>query len=174
MENWVTHPEFMKIYFKNTNDGEGIPDSLVKKIHKARLFNLGFAKVEYLAATYLDLFWHGQEFLSPVEDATAFEKKAMDKIGLIDEIIPRYKSPYFAHVWDYGYDSAYYSYLWSEVIEADIFDSFLEKGIFNHENAKELEEKVLSQGSMDTEMNLFKNFRGREPQVDALLRRLGF
>ncbi len=172
MENWAGDPEVIKTYAKHYKTGEPIPDALVEKIKKAKLFNMGFDTVEYLAACYLDMDWH--TLTDPKEqDAAAFEKASMDRIGLIPEIVVRYRSPYFSHIFAGGYSAGYYSYIWSEVLDADAFEAFKETSLFDQATAKSLRDNILSRGNTEDPMVLYKRFRGREPKVDALLKRRG-
>jgi len=173
MENWALHPEVIKIYAKHYQTGEPIPQELLDKINNARLFNLGFATVEYLAASFLDMDWHTLE--EPVEkDPIEFEDQSMEKIGLIPEIVVRYRSPYFSHIFSGGYSAGYYSYIWAEVLDADAFEAFKQKGLFDQETAQALRKHIYSAGGTDEPMELYKKFRGHEPKVEPLLRRKGF
>jgi len=173
MENWAGDPEVIKTYAKHYQTGEPIPQELVDKIKKADLFNLGFSTVEYMAACYLDMDWH--TLSEPVEeDATAFENAAMKKIGLIPQIVVRYRSPYFQHIFSGGYSAGYYSYIWSEVLDADAFQAFKETSLFDQATAKSFRENILSKGGSEDAMELYKRFRGREPKVEPLLKRKGF
>ena len=173
MENWGGHPEVLKMYARHYKTGEPIPDDLLEKVRKSKLFNRGFAETEYLAACYLDMDWHTLK--SPEEkDCLTFEKASLDRIGLIPEIIVRYRTPYFRHIFAGGYSAGYYSYVWAEVLDADAFEAFKEKGLFDRETAGKFREHVLSAGGTDDPMVLYKRFRGAEPKVDALLKRKGF
>ena len=173
MENWAGDPEVIKTYAKHYQTGEPIPQALVDKIKKAGLFNQGFATVEYMAACYLDMDWHTlTEAAEP--DARAFEDASMKKIGLIPEIVVRYRSPHFQHIFSGGYSAGYYSYIWSEVLDADAFQAFKETSLFDPATAKSFRENVLSRGGTEDAMELFKRFRGREPKVEPLLKRRGF
>lgn len=173
MEHWAGEPQVLKMYAKHYITGEVIPDVLMKKLQDSRKFNQGFATTEYLAAAILDLKWHSLTTDS-LQNTAAFEKKAMDEIGLISEIIPRYKSTYFNHVFSGGYSAGYYAYIWAAVLDADAFQAFKETGdIFNQEKAKLFREQVLSKGGTDDPMILYKNFRGQEPNIDALLENRG-
>ncbi|MEN6454184.1 MAG: M3 family metallopeptidase, partial [Prolixibacteraceae bacterium] len=125
MENWVTEPEVLKVFAKHYQTGETIPDELVQKIVNSGYFNQGFETVEYVAASLLDMDWHTLPFEG---DVNAFEKTSMDRIGLIDEILPRYRSTYFAHIFSGGYSAGYYVYMWAEVLDADAFAAFKESG----------------------------------------------
>jgi peptidyl-dipeptidase Dcp len=169
MEHWAGEPQVLKMYAKHYITGEVIPDALMKKLQDSRKFNQGFATTEYLAAAILDLKWHTLT-TSELQNTAAFEKKTMDEIGLISEILPRYKSTYFNHVFSGGYSAGYYAYIWAAVLDSDAFKAFKETGdIFNQEKAKLFREQVLSKGGTDDPMILYKNFRGQEPNIDALL-----
>ncbi len=174
MENWMGEPEVLKLYAKHYQTGEIIPDELIEKISASGKFNNGFGTVEYMAAAYLDMGYHTLTTVDLV-DAKSFEVEQMDKIGLIDEIIPRYRSTYFNHVFggDPSYSAGYYSYLWSEVLDADAFMAFKETSIFDKETAKRYR-KMLSQGGTKPGMELYVEFRGSEPKIDPLLRKKGF
>jgi peptidyl-dipeptidase Dcp len=151
-----------------------MPDELIEKIRNARYFNQGFATTEYLAASFLDMDWHTQRVANADIDVLAFEQTSMDRIGLIDEIIPRYRSPYFQHIFAGGYSSGYYSYLWAEVLDADAFEAFLETGdVFNQQVARAFRQHILSRGGTEDPMALYKRFRGKEPGIEPLLRRRG-
>ncbi|MGL5317821.1 MAG: M3 family metallopeptidase, partial [Bacteroidales bacterium] len=171
MEHWATEAEVLKMYAKHYKTGEVIPDSLITKINNAGTFNQGFTTTELVAAAILDMKWHmldkTQEF-NPAE----FEKKAMQEIGLIPEIAPRYRTPYFRHIFCNDYCAGYYSYLWAEVLDADAFDAFKEKGIFNQEVATAYR-NILKKGGSVEPMELYTTFRGHEPNPDALLRNRG-
>jgi len=173
MENWMSHPDMLKLYAKHYKTGEVIPTELVEKMNKANAYNEGFRSVEYMAASYLDMDWHTINDTLP-RKTVDFENKSMQKIGLIKEIIPRYRSTYYAHIFGGGYASGYYSYLWAEVLDADAFDAFEQSGdIFNPELAKKYK-KLISSGGTKSGMELYKEFRGREPKIDALLKKKGF
>lgn len=173
MENWMGEPEVLKLYAKHYETGEVIPDELIEKITASGKFNQGFATVEYMAASYLDMGYHTLK-TTELQNAKDFEIEQMNKIGLIDEIIPRYRSTYFSHVFggDPSYSSGYYSYLWSEVLDADAFQAFKETSIFDQETAKKYRH-MLSQGGTRPGMDLYVEFRGREPKIDPLLRKRG-
>jgi len=173
MENWAEDPEVIKTYANHYQTGESIPDFLVEKIKNTGLFNKGFETVEYLAACYLDMDWH--TLTEPKEqDTAAFETASMAKIGLIPEIVVRYRSPFFSHIFSGGYSSGYYSYIWSEVLDADAFQAFKETSLFDQATAKSLRDNILSRGGTEDPMVLYKKFRGREPNVEPLLKRKGF
>lgn len=173
MENWALHPEVLKTYAKHYKTGEVIPKELVDKIEKSSLFNQGFATVEYTAASYLDMDWHTIKEEKEL-DANKFENRSMSKIGLIPEIKPRYRSTYFNHIFAGGYSSGYYSYLWSEVLDADAFEAFKESGdVLNKELAAKYRKYILSAGGTEDAMELYKKFRGKEPSIEPLLKRRG-
>lgn len=171
MENWASEPEVLKMYAKHYKTGEVMPQELVDKVVKASQFNQGFATTEYVAASLLDMEWHTQT--APVTDVNAFEKAAMDKYGMIGEIVPRYRSTYFAHIFSGGYSSGYYSYMWAEVLDADAFNAFKENGIFDKATAKSLRDNIFSQGGTEDPMKLYVQFRGAEPNTTPLLERRG-
>ncbi len=172
MENWVFEEDVLRMYARHYESGELIPQELVDKLKNSQLFNQGFASVEYLAAAFLDMDWHTLE--EPKElDAIAFEEKSLQKIGLIPQIVVRYRSPYFSHIFSGGYSAGYYSYIWSEVLDADAFEAFKEKGLFNQEVALSFRKHILEKGGTDEPMRLYINFRGSEPKVEPLLRRKG-
>ncbi len=175
MENWALEPEVLKVYAKHWKTGQVIPDELLAKIKKAERFNQGFATVEYLAASYLDMNWHTLKEAKEVEPR-AFEKAALDKIQLMPEIISRYRSPYFQHIFAGslgGYSAGYYSYIWSEVLDSDAFQAFKEKGLFDPATAKSFRTNILEKGGTMEAMDMYKAFRGREPSVAPLLEKRG-
>lgn len=173
MEHWAFEPEVLQFYAKHYETGAIIPDELVEKMKSASKFNQGFATVEYLAASLLDMGYHtlpaGQQV-----DPVSFEKTQMEKLGLIDQIAPRYKSTYFQHVFSGGYSAGYYSYIWSEVLDSDAFAAFKETGnIFDPATAASFRRNVLEKGDTDDPMNLYKAFRMRAPEVKFLLKNRG-
>ena len=172
MENWATEPEVLKLYAKHYQTGEVLPQEFVDKIKESSKFNQGFTTVEYLSAALLDMDWHVNTEKSTF-DVNDFEKKSLDKIGLIPQIIVRYRSTYFAHIFASDYAAGYYSYIWAEVIEADAYGAFEENGIFDAATAKSFRDNILSKGGTIDPMQMFINFRGREPKIDALLERRG-
>jgi peptidyl-dipeptidase Dcp len=172
MENWALEPQVLKTYARHWQTGEPIPDELIAKIKAAERFNQGFATVEYLAASFLDMKWHTLADVKDLE-ATAFEKTALDKIGLIPQIVSRYRSPYFQHIFSGGYSAGYYSYIWSEVLDADAFQAFKDKGIFDAGTARSFRTDILEKGNTADAMEMYKAFRGREPSVQPLLEKRG-
>jgi len=172
MENWMTQPEVLAQFAKHYKTGKVIPNALVQKIQAASKFNQGFATVEYMAATKLDLDWHTVTDFTP-KDAAKFEAESLDKMGLISEIAPRYRSTYFSHIFSGGYSAGYYSYLWSDILGADAFEAFKENGIFDKATADAFKNTVLSQGGSEDPMLLYKQFRGKEAGIEPLLRSRG-
>ena len=169
MEHWVLEPEVLKVYAKHYQTGEIIPQEIVDKLDKASKFNTGFATVEYLAASLLDMEYHSLTETKEL-DIRAFEKSTMEKYGLIPEIKPRYRSSYFNHIWASGYAAGYYAYMWSEILDADAFQAFKETGnIFNKEVAAKFEKEILSKGGTRDPLEMYIAFRGKEPGIDALL-----
>ena len=174
MEHWVFEPEVLKVYAKHYQTGEVIPQELVDKIVKSSKYGQGFATVEYLAASLLDMDYHTlKEHLSGM-DIEAFEAEAMNKRGLIRQIPPRYRTTYFGHTMEGGYTAGYYSYIWAEVLDADAFEAYKETGdIFNPEVASKFRKYVLTPGGIDDAMDMYKNFRGKEPGIEPLLKNRG-
>ena len=173
MENWCMHPDVLKNYAFHYETGEPIPDELIQKIKNSAKFNQGFKTVEYLAASFLDMDWH--TIKEPVEkDVNKFENESMDKIGLIDEIAPRYRSTYFSHIFSDEYSAGYYSYIWAEVLDADAFKAFEETGdVYNSTLAEKYRKFILSKGGTEDAMELYKKFRGKEPSIEPLLEKRG-
>ena len=172
MENWAFQKDLLKEYARHYETGEIIPDELVAKIEAAGTFNQGFMTTELTAASILDLKWHMLESMDGI-DAMEFEAEACRQMGLIDEIIPRYRSTYFAHIFSGGYSAGYYSYLWAEVLDKDAFELFKQKGIFDKETAMSFRRNVLEMGGSDEPMDLYRRFRGADPDASALLRARG-
>ena len=172
MENWALAPEVLKMYARHYQTNEPMPEDLIKKIENSQLFNQGFETVEYLAASFLDMDWHALT-VPEEKDVTGFEKESLNKIGLIPEIESRYQSTNFQHIFSGGYSSGYYSYIWAAVLDADAFEAFEEKGLFDHATALSFRKNILEKGGSEDPMELYKRFRGREPKVDALLKRRG-
>ena len=171
-EHWAFQPELLKEYAHHYKTGELIPDSLVEKINAAAKHNMGFMTAELSGAALLDLNWG---HLNPEGDidVMAFENSVAEKLGMPEELTFRYRSPYFKHIFgDDGYASGYYTYLWAEVLDADAFELFKEKGVFDAETAAALK-KVLESGASEDPMILFETFRGHTPSSDALLRQRG-
>ncbi len=172
MENWAFQKDVLTGYARHYETDEVIPDELVEKILAAETFNQGFMTTELAAASILDLKWHMLESVEGVDPET-FEAQACKEMGLIDEIIPRYRSTYFAHIFSGGYSAGYYSYLWAEVLDKDAFELFKEKGIFDTETSMSFRRNVLEMGGSDEPMDLYRRFRGADPDPAALLRARG-
>lgn len=173
-EDWCIQPAILKNYARHYETGEPIPDELLQKLLQARQFNQGFETLEYLAAAILDLEWHT---LGPDEipdDVAAFEATTLKKYGVdVPAVPPRYRTPYFAHIWGGGYAASYYAYLWSEVLAADAFAFMQMNGGATRENGRRFRREVLSRGSARDPMESYRAFRSQEPTVDALLIRRG-
>lgn len=172
MENWAAEPEVLKLYAKHYKTGGAIPDALIKKLQESATFDQGFATVEYLAAAYLDLDYHTLPKMY-TNDINAFEKHSMNKIGLIDAIIPRYRSNYYNHIFNGGYSAGYYSYIWSGVLDTDAFEAFKTSSLFDAKTAKSFRTNILEKGGTLDAMQMYKNFRGAEPSIEPLLRKRG-
>jgi len=186
MENWAFHPEVLADYARHYETGEVIPAELVEKINAAGTFNQGFMTTELAAASILDLKWHMLNVIpsdssvipSEVEESPSsfveqFESEACRQMGLIEEIIPRYRSTYFAHIFSGGYSAGYYSYLWAEVLDKDAFELFMEKGVLDVETAMSFRKNILEKGGSDEPMDLYRRFRGADPDPSALTRARG-
>jgi len=173
MENWASEPEVLKVYAKHYKTGEVIPTELVEKIKNAnQKFNQGFTKGELLAASFLDMDWHTAE--NPAQlDVNTFETQSLNKIGLIPEIVVRYRSTYFNHIFSSMYSAGYYSYTWAEVLDADAFEAFKENGLFDQKTALAFRKNILEKGGSADPMTLYVRFRGAEPKIEPLLERSG-
>ena len=172
MENWCRHPQVMKSYARHYQTGEAIPDELIRKIDAAATYGQGFITTELLAASLLDMDYYTLREKRAI-DPLQFEEQAMQRIGLIPEIISRYRSPYFQHVFTTGYDAGYYSYTWTAILDADAFEAFVESGdLFNPELARKFRH-LLESGNTIEPMVLYRGFRGKDPSPKALLKRKG-
>lgn len=172
MENWAAEPEVLKMYAKHYKTGEIIPDALIEKMKKAGTFDQGFATTEYLAASFLDMKYHtATEEIK--DDVNTFEINAMKEAGLIDAIIPRYRSTYFSHIFAGGYSAGYYSYIWSAVLDTDAFEAFKTAGLFNSEKALMFRKYVLEKGGTEDPAELYRKFRGADPKIEPLLKKRG-
>jgi peptidyl-dipeptidase Dcp len=172
MENWAAHPDVMTTYARHYETDEPIPADLVQKIVKSEKFNQGFSTVEYLAASILDLDWHTLADTT-VRDVSAFEGKTFARIRLMPEIVSRYRSPYFAHVFSGGYSAGYYGYIWAEVLDADAFEAFRENGLFDRKTAESFRRNILERGGMEDPMVSYDRFRGKKPTIEPLLKKRG-
>ena len=177
-ENFAFQPEILDVYAHDYRTGEPIPAALVEKIGNSLKFNQGFMTGELCAASILDMKWHEltAEELEKFTDAQSirdFETKVCAEMGLIDEIIPRYRTTYFNHIFNSGYSAGYYSYLWSEVLDVDAWEKFVADGVFNPATAKAFRETFLEKGGSEDPMTLYRQFRGADPDPSALLRSRG-
>ena len=173
MENWVSEKECLNLFAKHYKTGELIPDSYIESIKKSDQFMSGSACIRQLTFVALDLAWHSitSDFAGDIE---SFEKAATEKFSLLNRVNNTSLSTAFGHLFAGGYSAGYYSYKWAEVLDADAFEYFKEKGIFNKDVAKKFREEILEKGGTDHPMNLYVNFRGREPKAEALMKREGF
>lgn len=173
LENWAGEPEILKTYALHYETGEPIPDELINKLKKSSHFNQGFATSEYIAAAILDMDYHTMDVSGDL-DIRALENASMKKLGLIDEIIPRYRTTYFSHIFSGGYAAGYYVYLWAGVLDADAFEAFKESNdVFNPELASLFRKHILAENSLGEGMEQYVKFRGKEPSIDPLLRQRG-
>jgi peptidyl-dipeptidase Dcp len=171
MEHWAMEPTVLKHYATHYQTGEAIPDKLIDKIVKSGLFNQGFITVEYLAASLLDMKYH--TITEPKDlDINQFEKAYFEKIGLIPEIISRYRSTYFNHIIG-GYAAGYYSYIWAGVLDCDAFEAFKETSLFDQKTANAFKTSILEKNGTADYVSMYVNFRGREPKIEPLLKKRG-
>ncbi len=171
LEHWATEPEVLKMYAVHYQTGEPIPDELIEKINNSSYFNQGFTNVEYLAASLLDISYHMLADTGAI-DIEAFESNYLSSLGLIEEIQPRYRSTYFTHIIG-GYEAGYYSYLWSAVLDNDAYEAFREHGIFDQTTANSFRNNILAKDGTSNHEQLYRDFRGKDPTVDALLKNRG-
>jgi peptidyl-dipeptidase Dcp len=173
-EHWALEPTVFANYAKHYSTGAPIPQSLVDKIRKAKTFNQGFGTTEYLAASLLDIAWHNLPAGSPQQDVDAFEQAALTKYNIaMPEIPPRYRTSYFTHIWSNGYASSYYAYLWAEVIDDDAYAWFVENGGMTRANGQKFRDMILSRGQTRDVADLYRAFRGKEPDVKYLIEERG-
>ena len=174
MENWCYEPQVMRTYATHYQTGELMPDSLIEKIQRSKTFNQGFVMTELLSASILDMDYHSIDNTANF-NVEAFEKQSLERMGMIPEIIVRYRSTYFSHIFTTGYEAGYYSYTWSAVLDADVFHAFVETGnVLDKETATRFRKQVLERGNTDDPMTLYRNFRGKDPDPRYLLERKGF
>ncbi len=177
LEHWTSQPQMLEIYARHYETGEVIPTDLVERLLAASNHNQGFATTEYVAASLLDMRWHMLSYdeAMQITDAKAFEDQILDEYGLIDEIEPRYRSQYFSHTFAGGYSAGYYAYLWSEILDADGFNAFLEaEDIFDPETAGRLKKWIYEAGGLREADELYREFRGKDPSIEPLLEGRGF
>ncbi|MFL2815899.1 MAG: M3 family metallopeptidase [Alphaproteobacteria bacterium] len=169
LEHWASEPELLKSYAKHYETGEVISDELIEKMQNASKFNQGFANTEYLAASFLDMDWHTLT-TTELQDTNAFEEQSLKKIGLIDEIVSRYRTTYFQHIFTHSYSAGYYSYIWAAVLDSDAFAAFKDSGdVFNEDLANKYREFILEKGGTEDPMKLYRSFKGDDPDISALL-----
>jgi peptidyl-dipeptidase Dcp len=174
MEHWAFEPQVLAYYAKHYQTGEIIPKDLVEKIQAASKQGQGFATTEYLAASFLDMDYHINSAPENI-DVLEFEKNTLTDRGLIPQIPPRYRSTYFQHIFSNDYAAGYYCYIWSEVLDCDAFEAFVEAGnIFDRTIAEKYRKNILEPGGIYPADEMYVNFRGRQPKIDALLRKRGF
>ena len=173
MENWVAEPEVIRMYAKHYQTGEVMPDSLIAKIENSALFNQGFMTTELIAASILDMKYHELTEAQDL-DIDAFEKQQMDAIGLMPEILPRYRSTNFSHIFNGGYSAGYYAYTWAEVLDKDAFNYFKSSGdLFNQELAASFRKNCLQECGNDEGMVQYRKFRGQDPDYEPYLKARG-
>jgi peptidyl-dipeptidase Dcp len=173
MENWATEPDFLKTFAYHFETGELIPSDLIQKLKKAENYLAGYAFTRQLMFGFADMMWHTTN-PAKVENIAAMERDAVKHVDLLPDAPGTCFSTSFSHIFSGGYAVGYYSYKWAEVLEADAFSLFKEKGVFNKEVADSFVENILSKGGSKKPMELFVGFRGREPKVDALMLKSGF
>ncbi|GKG74750.1 dipeptidyl carboxypeptidase II [Parabacteroides goldsteinii] len=174
MEHWVFEPELLKEYAKHYETNEVIPAELIEKLDKSGKYGQGFATTEYLAASLLDMDFHVLKEVHEGADVMKFEETVLGERGLLKQIPSRYRTTYFNHTMGGGYTAGYYSYIWAEVLDADAYQAYKETGdIFNQEVATKFREYVLTPGGIDDAMDMYKNFRGKEPNTEPLLKNRG-
>ena len=173
LENWATHPEFLKMFAKHYETGETIPDELIDRITAAGNFNQGFATVEFTASGLLDMEYHTKTSYEPF-DVMEFEREVQNRYNMMDEIYFRHGSTHFQHIFSGGYSAGYYSYYWAGILDADAFQAFVETGdLFHQETARLLREEILERGGTRNAMEMYVNFRGQEPGIEPFLRQRG-
>lgn len=173
LENWVGEPGLLETYAIHYETGETIPAELVERMEKSEHFNQGFIQTEYLAAAILDMDWHTSDITADT-DVNEFERAGMERIGLIDEIVPRYRTTNFGHIFGSGYAAGYYVYRWAEVLDADAFQAFKDSGdLFNRELARDFRNYILAKNALYEGMDAYVRFRGQEPDIEPFLRRAG-
>ena len=177
MERWAIEADVMRSYAKHYETGEVISDELIQKILQTQTVNRGFSTTEYLAASYRDLQWHDLDWQAAKDDqevdSEQLESEAMRKIELVSEIAPRYRSTYFQHIFSGGYSAGYYAYIWAEVLDAYAFEEFKQQGLVDRATAASFREDILEKGSTVEPMELYRRFKGRDPDVKPLMKNRG-
>jgi len=173
-EHWALYPQVFSHYAVHYKTGEPMPNDLVEKIRKASTFNQGYSFTEILAAAELDMQWHTITADTQITDADKFEAEALNKVGLaIRQVPPRYRSPYFRHIWSNGYSAGYYAYTWAEMLDNDAYAWFEENGGLTRENGQRFRDMILSRGNTEDLEKLYVDFRGKEPDIKPLLKNRG-
>lgn len=173
-EHWALEPAVFARYARHHETGEPMPQALVDRIKKARTFNQGFALTEYIAAALVDMSWHTQPRGAPEREIDAFEAEVLRRFHMdVHEVPPRYRTTYFAHIWDGGYQAGYFAYLWAEVLDQDAYAWFEERGGMTRENGQRFREMILSRGGTRDAGELYRAFRGRDPKVEPMLAERG-
>ncbi len=173
-EHWELDPIVFANYAKHYKTGAAMPAELVAKIRKSKTFNQGYMTTEYLAAALLDMDWHSIPADQPKQDPDAFEAAALKKHAIdLAEVPPRYRSPYFLHIWGNGYEANYYSYTWGEILDDDAWEWFQENGGLTRANGQRFRDKMLGPGYVADPMAQYRDFRGRDPSAKALERQRG-
>ncbi len=174
MEHWVFEPELLKEYARHYETNEVIPAGLIEKLDKSGKYGQGFATTEYLAASLLDMDFHVLKEVHEGADVMKFEEAVLGDRGLLKQIPSRYRTTYFNHTMGGGYTAGYYSYIWAEVLDADAYQAYKESGdLFNQDVAQKFRQYVLTPGGIDDAMDMYKNFRGKEPNTEPLLKNRG-
>ena len=173
LENWCFEKEALELFAKHSKTGETIPMEYIKKIKESASFHEGMQTLRQLSFGLLDMEWHGSKSPETIQSVKDFENKAFSETQLFPDVAENCMSTAFSHIFQGGYSAGYYSYKWAEVLDADAFEYFLEKGIFDKEVANKFKEHVLSKGGTEKPMELYKRFRGKAPKPDALLKRAG-
>ena len=173
-EHWALYPKVFEHYAVHYKTGKPMPRELVEKIKKAEKFNQGYALTELLAAAELDMAWHTLPADAPEQNVDEFEAEALKKAGLaLPQVPPRYRSSYFMHIWGHGYASGYYAYLWSEMLDQDAYEWFKENGGLTRANGDRFRNMILSRGNTEDLATMYRNFRGRDPEIEPLLKARG-
>ncbi len=173
-EHWALEATVFANYAKHYKTGAPMPQELVQKIRRARTFNQGFATTEYLSASLLDLAWHTLPPDAPLQNVDTFEKQSLERFKVdLRDVPPRYRSSYFAHIWDNGYAAGYYAYLWSEVLDDDAYAWFTEHGGMTRANGQRFRDMILSRGNTEDVGAMYRAFRGRDPRIEPLLEQRG-
>jgi len=169
-EHWASYPEVFQHYARNYKTGEPMPQALYEKLMKSRDFNQGYSLTELLAASMLDMQWHTLPAGSPLQDVDGFEKSALEKSHVaLETVPPRYRSTYFLHIWANGYAAGYYAYQWTEMLDDDAYQWFEQNGGLTRANGERFRKMILSRGNTDDLGHLYTAWRGRAPEIGAMI-----